>query len=1019
MNETKSQPKTESSEPGQGIATPEPASTARQQLEREIQERRLYLESVLACAPDAIVTLDARHIVQEWNLGAEKLFGYSAAEATGRNLDLLIAGPNTDVFEEATGFTRTVLSGNTIPPARVTRYRKDGAPVNVILSAAPILLENKMVGVAAVYTDITRQVRVEEALRHRVEQLTALSQASQAITSSLQVNQVLAAISSLASQVTAADYVTVFLVDEAGHIGRSTENLPDVPSIEFRVRDGGLTTWIVRSGRAVIVDEIDADGVMFPDLGAGAPRLANPPIVEIGVRSIAGLPLIARGKLRGVLYLHSLRQAAFHDQLSLLTTFANHAAVAIENARLYEALEQELAERKQAEEALRASEEYTRNIIASSLDTIIAVDMERYITEFNRAAQETFGYRPEEILGKHVDVLYADPQEGFQVHRTTIEKGRCVREVSSRRKDGTLFPSLVSASALRDAHGDLVGVMGVSRDITTRKQAEEALLRRNRELGLLNRVSQALTSTLDLGRVISMVLEEVRRLLNVIACSAWLVDKKTNELVCLESTGPQNEMVRGWRLAPGEGIAGWTVAHGTSSIVADAWTDGRYFDGVDRQTGLGLRSILTVPLRAKEQVIGVLQVLDTEANRFSEADLDLLEPLVASAAIAIENARLYEEMSHRLAQTEVLREMMLAAASTLNFDQVLERTIETLENRLKIEYLGFMLPVEGGEFMQSHPAVLGYTLLDEASRFPTDSCIAGQVYRTGRPVILPDVRGVENYAVADENVLSELAVPVRVGDEVVAVLNLESSKLDAFGEDELEFYTAVAGQLGVAMDNARLYEQAQRDAEIKSTLLREVNHRVQNNLTAIIGLLSAETGHVGVQEQPVYQSIMQNLVNRVQGLATVHSMLSASEWAPLLLHELTEHVIHSSLQMLPLDKHISVDITPSPARVPSGQAHDLALVINELATNTVKHGMPGRDMARITVNIALAGDTVVFEFRDDGPGYPDCVLQQTSSNVGFDLIRNIVSQNLRGELALHNDHGAVAVIRFGLLVAGD
>jgi two-component sensor histidine kinase len=87
-------------------------------------------------------------------------------------------------------------------------------------------------------------------------------------------------------------------------------------------------------------------------------------------------------------------------------------------------------------------------------------------------------------------------------------------------------------------------------------------------------------------------------------------------------------------------------------------------------------------------------------------------------------------------------------------------------------------------------------------------------------------------------------------------------------------------------------------------------------------------------------------------------------------------------------------------------------VINELATNTAKYALSGRDTARITARITLDGDTVAFEFRDDGPGYPEELLRLECHSVGFDLIQNIVCKSLHGELLLHNDHGAVTSLRF-------
>jgi signal transduction histidine kinase/DNA-binding response OmpR family regulator len=201
-----------------------------------------------------------------------------------------------------------------------------------------------------------------------------------------------------------------------------------------------------------------------------------------------------------------------------------------------------------------------------------------------------------------------------------------------------------------------------------RKRAEEALRRHNRDLALLNQAGQVLSSTLDLDQVLVLVLGEVRRLLGVIASSIWLLDPETGELVCRQVSGPRNELVRGWRLPPGEGIAGWVARHGESLIVPDTWADERHFKGVDQETGVLLRSILSVPLRVKEKVIGVLQVADTEVGCFSAADGTLLELLAASAAIAIDNARLVEALRQRTAELEARNEELDAFAHTAAHD---------------------------------------------------------------------------------------------------------------------------------------------------------------------------------------------------------------------------------------------------------------------------------------------------------------------------------------------------------------
>ncbi|MBN1179685.1 MAG: GAF domain-containing sensor histidine kinase [Anaerolineae bacterium] len=169
----------------------------------------------------------------------------------------------------------------------------------------------------------------------------------------------------------------------------------------------------------------------------------------------------------------------------------------------------------------------------------------------------------------------------------------------------------------------------------------------NRNLTLLNQAGHAFSSTLDLNQILVTVLDEIRRLLGLVACSIWLIDKATGEIVCEEATGTRSETVRGWRLQPGEGLAGWVTENGKSLVVGDAQEDTRYFQGVDHRTGLVTRSIVTVPLRTPKGIIGVLQMLDAEVNRFGRFDLELLESMAATAAIAIENARMYGEEQHR------------------------------------------------------------------------------------------------------------------------------------------------------------------------------------------------------------------------------------------------------------------------------------------------------------------------------------------------------------------------------------
>ncbi len=135
----------------------------------------------------------------------------------------------------------------------------------------------------------------------------------------------------------------------------------------------------------------------------------------------------------------------------------------------------DITERVKAMEQARESQEYAKNIIDSSMDIIIAVDMNRRIIEYNRAAEEAFGHAKEEVLGRHIDLLYSSSDEGQDVHKKTIYNGRNIQEITNRRKDGSMFPALLTSSALRNHRGEIVGVMGISHDITDFRRALDAL----------------------------------------------------------------------------------------------------------------------------------------------------------------------------------------------------------------------------------------------------------------------------------------------------------------------------------------------------------------------------------------------------------------------------------------------------------------------------------------------------------------------------------------------------------------
>jgi two-component sensor histidine kinase len=256
-----------------------------------------------------------------------------------------------------------------------------------------------------------------------------------------------------------------------------------------------------------------------------------------------------------------------------------------------------------------------------------------------------------------------------------------------------------------------------------------------------------------------------------------------------------------------------------------------------------------------------------------------------------------------------------------------------------------------------------------------------------------------------------VTVPLRVQGTPVGTLNLASEAPDFFQPDHLEILEELGASLAVALQQARLLEQTQQDAKAKALLLREVNHRVKNNLDAIIGLLYVERRHAPPEALPAYRPIMDDLTQRIAGLAQVHRMLSEAEWGPLNLSYLAEQIVHTAVGSAKDHQRITLDVSPSEVWVQPAQAQHLALILSELATNTLKHSADW-EAVRIRVHVTQEGDEVTLTFRNDGPDYPEDVLSLERHGAGLDIVKCSVRENLRGGLVLHNDHGPVTEITF-------
>lgn len=212
---------------------------------------------------------------------------------------------------------------------------------------------------------------------------------------------------------------------------------------------------------------------------------------------------------------------------------------------------------------------------------------------------------------------------------------------------------------------------GVERNrlLAENRSLVQRLEERIKRLELFERISIAISSTLDLQELLETVMEITKSVMRAEACSVLLLDKATGELIFTVALGEKEEEVKEFRIKPGQGIAGWVLENEEPLLVPDVKADGRFYKGVDDKTGFETRSMIAVPLFVKDKIVGVIEVINkANGDSFDEGDMETLITMAGEIAVAIDNARMAEDLKRSNEQIEVY---------SLNLEaMVLNRTAE-------------------------------------------------------------------------------------------------------------------------------------------------------------------------------------------------------------------------------------------------------------------------------------------------------------------------------------------------------
>jgi len=334
----------------------------------------------------------------------------------------------------------------------------------------------------------------------------------------------------------------------------------------------------------------------------------------------------------------------------------------------------DITERKQAEDDLARHAAQLRKLsqaVEQSPTTIMITDLDGCIEYVNPQFSKVAGYSFDEVVGRNPRILksgHTTSEEYRTLWKTITNGGEWRGELHNRRKNGELYWESASILPILNNDGAITHYLAVKEDITTRKQMESALQRRNNELTFINRVSHMMISYLDTEQILNVILEELRLFWNVSAGMIWMVEDASGDLVCSQTTKPHREQAISWRLPAGQGLLGWVLREKKGLVVDDAPQDPRFY--AIQQNGLSIRALLAVPLQSSSSIIGILQFVDDRVGRFTEVDLKLVESLAVTVVNTIENARLHQNLQTQYqklkdTQAQLIQSEKLAAIGEL------------------------------------------------------------------------------------------------------------------------------------------------------------------------------------------------------------------------------------------------------------------------------------------------------------------------------------------------------------------
>jgi PAS domain S-box-containing protein len=1012
--------------------------TQRKRAEEALREVKEFSDDLIASMQDGFSVLDSSGVHINVNSAFCQMTGFSREELIG------VGPPHPywppEAYEEIERTFQKTLRGE-FANFELTFMRKNGERFPVILSPSWIKdKEGNVISYFATVKDITQRKRAEEEISHRAKQLALINEVGQRIAPILELNELYKTVVEAVQEKFGYQNVAILSVrgDEVALeavAGPEAKLMP--PGYTQKVGEG-MVGWVAQTGETLLANDVTKE-----------PRFL--PLEFLDMAAELDVPIRLGGKTIGVLLVDSDRPDTFYEaDVTTLETIADQVARAIENARLYE-------ETRHEAEELAALHDVSLDVAAQlEIQELLQTILERAIRLLNARGggiylydpakreielRASHGYFTKDYIGTRLALGEGLSGKVAQTGEPLVVEDYAHWEGTSLKWDGE--PSVNGLGVPLKRGDELQGVLFINHEVgegfdeadirlatlfanqaaiaIENARLYEETKRRAEELAALNVIAMTVSSTLDLQEVLQAIQERVMELLGERYAPIFALFNEEDQTFEVVLTLVQEEPLRRAGKLMGMEFEKLVLSlPALKPAVREALLAGKPYltdDGSDllgpgtstklvkgAQRAMGVRWIVDLPLLVKGKLVGTM-VLFSQKEKIVDEEMELLASIANQAAIAIENARLYEQtdekLGHRVAELTALNVIAQSLTRSLELDEILESIVTHVAQVMQARICTIRL-VKGNELTVG--AAVGYR--DEASRQHTikiDKHLA-RIVRDQQPLVVEDLWVAKDIPPSRrmrawrEEVHSFLGVPMISKRKTIGVLSIYREKPHLFSEEEVRLLSTIANQAAIAIEDARLHEKVREHTEELERLVQErtkelqaihaellqsaklaalgqlaagVAHELNNPLGAISGYLELlkEEMELGPQEMDYMERMEKRIQQSTKIVAELRSLGMPSEpvWQIVNVNDILEGTL--SLVERRLSFHqikVQKDITPA---LPLMRADPdrLEQVFINLITNA-RQAMEEGGTLRVASRESRNGEWVEIIFADTGEG---------------------------------------------------